>query len=221
MSENDFFIEQPKIVGITENIIDNLHDIISKFGTVDIKEHIIRFASGDVGLGYELYISTSLDGKKMLVTKFFSKISFGGLEYIRTIIGEVFWDKSLTAEESILAIKKIYEFGGITTFKDFKPGKYIVNDIFSSPGIVFMVPPEKNPQELLDQFDYPEKLSIVKSPIGYVIQHKDHLSYTEKRANIVMQILSEKHIDMNDVSKLSFDEVLKMREEIQKRMEER
>lgn len=218
--DDDFFIEKPKIEGITEKIVDNLHDIVDKFGTFDVNENITRFASGDIGLGFELYLSTSLDGKRMLVTKFSSKISLGGLEIIKTIIGDIFWDKCLTPKECNAAIKNIYEVGRMVTFKDFKPGKYVVDDIFSSPGIGFMVPPGKDPQEILNQFDQPEKLTVIKSLYGYVVQHIDHLSYTERRSKIVMQILNEKGIDLNDIGKIGFDDIIKMREEIQKRMEE-
>lgn len=96
--------------------------------------------------------------------------------------------------------------------------KYVVDNVFSKVGSVFMVPEGEDPQVLLSQFDHPEKLVIVEGPYGRSIQHRDHLPHLEKRAKIVMQMLKERNMTTNDVAKLSFDDILKMRKEIEKRM---
>ena len=226
MLKNDFFVEKPSIDNVSEDIINDLYDIIDKFGSIDTEDNMMHFSSGDLGLGYEIHMSSSLDGSVMMVAKSASKITFQGIEFIRTIIGDIFWDGTLTAEEVKNATIKIYELGEgkIVDKFDFKPGKYSVDEIFSEIGTVFMVPDGKDPQKFIKRFDKPEKLIILENPVGIrVIHHRDHLSHVKKRGEIVVQLCKERGIDLSDInesmSKLDFDDIMKLREEIQRRMD--
>ncbi len=100
-----------------------------------------------------------------------------------------------------------------------KSEKYIVDNIFSKVGSVLVIPVDEDSQNILNQFDHPEKLIVSYGPYGYTIQHKDHISYLEKRVNVVSEFLKEKNITAEDVKNLSFCDILSMREEIDKRME--
>ena len=219
MSEDDFFTEKPNIEGVNKDIINDLHNIVDKFGSMDTNDSIMRFSSGDLGLGYEINMSASLDGRMLIITRSSSKITFQGLEFMHTIIGDVFWDRKLTSEEVKNATRKIYDLvdGKMVDKFDFKPGKYSVDETFSEVGTVFMVPNGEQPQKFINRFDKPEELIVTKNPVGVtVVQHRDDLLHIKKREEIVLQVCKERGID---IDKIDFVDVMELRQEIQRRMD--
>lgn len=217
MTLEDFFIGKSDIEGMDQDIITDLYNIVEKFGKIDQEDQIVRFVSGDLGLGYKLSIATSINGDRMLVRKLDMDTN-QEMKLARTIKGDIFWDGSLIVEDIKKAVEKIYQLGD-SACEDYIHGKYITDKIFSSPGTGFIVPPGKDPQNLLNRFDHPEKLIVIRGPFGYIVQRKDHLSYLKRRAEMIMQICKEQNIDLNDIGKLSFSDVLDMRREIEKRMD--
>ena len=99
-----------------------------------------------------------------------------------------------------------------------------MDEIFSEAGTVFMIPDGQDPQKFMNRFDKPEKLIALENHVGIrAIHHRDHLSHIKKREEIVVQLCKERGIDLSDInesmSKLDFDDIMKLREEIQRRMD--
>lgn len=222
-----------KIKGITPELISDIYDIVEKFGIIHEGDQTIDFKSGDLGLGYELYISRSSiqENKNLIVSK---NLVMSQSELIPTKDGLIAWDSTLTVEEVNNAIEKIDElaktFGLIdkdnkrirTEGISDKPlkreeDKYRVDEIFKVPGTVFLVPFGKETEEMLNLFDHPEKLTIVgEHPklVGLI----DDIEYVEKRRNVVMELLKEKGMSMEDVKDIPSDDILNMRKEIETRL---
>jgi len=224
-----------KIKGLTPELISDIYDIVEKFGIIHEDDQTIDFKSGDFNLGYELYISRSSipENKNLIVSK--NLVMSQGSEFIPTKDGLIAWDSTLTVEEVKNAIFKIDElaktFGLID--KDNKrirvegisdkplkreEDKYRVNEIFKVPGTVFLVPPGKETEDMLNLFDHPEKLTIVGDH-PKLVGLTDDIKYIEKRRNVVMELLKEKGVSMEDVKDIPLDDILMMRKEIEKRLE--
>ncbi len=225
--------DEEKIKGITPELISDIYDIVEKFGNIHEEEHTIDFKSGDIGLGYELYISksTTPENRNLIVSKHLV-MSYGS-EFVSYENGFIIWDKTLTVEEVKNAIQKIDEFAKtVGLIRDNKrirvegisdkllkreEDKYRVDEIFKVPGTVFLVPSGKAPEDILSLFDHPEKLTIV-SEYPKLVGLTDDIKYIEKRRNVVMNVLKEKGMDMEDVKDIPLDDILMMRKEIEKRL---
>lgn len=220
-----------KIKGLTPKLLSDIYDVVEKFGTINEDDQIINFSSGDLGLDYKIYISTSTisGNKNLIISK--NVVMLGGTEMIDVNGGYIAWDKTLTTEDVTNAIKKIDELAtkhGLIDcdnkrkkicekFVDKNNDLYRVHEIFKQ-GTVFTVPSGKDPEKMLGLFDHPEKLTIVKEPFGTIIRLKDDTDYLEKRKNIVMELLKEKGVNLEDIRNLSLDDIMEMREEIDRRL---
>ena len=231
MSNEEKIIEE-KIKDLTPELLADIYDITEKFGTLNEEDQIINFSSGDLGLGYKLYISISaiLGNKNLVISK--NVVMLNGSKMVKLKDGYIIWDKTLTVEDVINTINKIDELakkfglmdhdnkrkriGG--NFVEKNTDRYIVEDVFEKQGTVFMVPAGKDPEKMLGLFDHPEKLTIVTEPFGTTIRLKDGTEYLERRKNIAMELLKEKGISIEYVKNLTLEDILEMREEIDKRL---
>lgn len=234
------FIEQPEIPGLSKELIFDLKDIVTKLGKASPRQQKVRFRSGDLGEGLELNISASTkpEDNGLIVTA--SSTTEKGLSRIRTNQGDIMWDNLLTAqdaEESVKRIDNIVRNFGLIDPKTGerkpippdiaieKPGEfnYRVEDVFARPD-TDMPALNDDPKELLEQFDYPERLAIFEMPIdGTTIILEENLPYFEKKERITLDLLREKGIDMADpraFGKLPLEDRLNLRKEVEKRMEE-
>lgn len=225
---------EEKIKGITPELISDIYDVVEKFGHIHEEEHTIDFKSGDIGLEYELYISksTTPGNRNLIVSKHL--VMLYGSEFVSYEDGFIIWDKTLTVEEVKNAIQKIDEFAKtVGLIRDNKRirvmrmsdktlenenDKYRVDEIFKVPGTVFLVPPGKETEDMLNLFDHPERLTIV-SEYPKLIGLIDDIKYIEKRRNVVMEVLKERGMNMEDVKDIPLDDILNMRKEIEKKLE--
>lgn len=233
------FLRPPEVRGLTPALVADTFDITRKWGQVDVDDQLIRFQSGNLGLGYELITSARMEpgspeGLLLIVAK--SAVPLGGMVFIRTDQGIVMWHRQLTSEEAQKAVsvidqnaKKaglISETGERKALSPehsvFMPEKYKTEEVFRESGSSFLVPPGEDPEKYLNRFDRPDDLTIVGMPGGgFSIIKKDQLPYLQRRAQIVHQILAERGININDpslIGKLSAAEILRLREEIQRRL---
>lgn len=226
---------EEKIKDLTPELIADIYDVADKFGTLNEEDHITNFSSGDLGLGHKLYISMStISGNKNLVISK-NVVMLSGSNMVKLKDGYIVWDKTLKVEDVINTINKIDELakkyglidhdnkrkriGG--NFVEKNTERYRVNEIFGKQGTVFMVPAGKDPEKMLGLFDHPEKLTIVTESFGTTIRLKDSSEYLERRKNIAMELLKEKGISIEFVKDLTLEDILEMREEIDKRLQDK
>lgn len=235
------FSRPSEIKGLTPEIANDLYDIVRKFGQVSPEEQAVRFRSGNIGLGFELFITASIkpDNHNMLVRKG-DTVSSANITLVQARRATIMWDRTLSVEEARRAIIRIDEEVALAGLIDPQTKKrkpipaeqainrstvlYAVDSVFTTPDAGFMVLPGQDPRRVLQQFDHPERLEIVLNPMGGVtITLKESLPRLQKRAKIVDQVLREQGIDMTnprDIDRLSLSDIAALRLEIQRRMQE-
>lgn len=233
------FLGRPGVKGLRPDIVEDIHDITRKFGQVDVGDQVIRFRSGNLDLGYELFTSApikplSLKAPILLVAK--SIVPRGGMEFIRTDQGLIIWHKQLTAKEAenvVRVIDRDAKGGGLIDeagkrspfppeLSIANPSKYNVEEVFGRGDASFMVPPGQDPKKFLERFDDPDKLSVVGTPVGgFVIVRKDQMPSLQRREHVARELLLSRGIDINDpgsIGRLSVNEILELKKEIKQRL---
>ena len=231
------FTREVPVKDLTPKIVENLMDILAKWGKVTADDAMVCFQSGPLVTGVEIWISASSDPQKKDI--FVAKSLTPAPLIIETNQGIIFWDRDLKSYEAELAIALIDERAKKTGFVDEPgnriplkpeqsfaiPGKYKVDEVFAQKGAAFMVLPGKDPSKFLKQFDKPEELYVEESPLGgaSILAKKDR-EYHQKRREVALEVL--KKIGFNTANlaeiagQLSFEEVLEIREEIERRLKE-
>lgn len=237
------FIPPTELKGLTPELVNDLSDILYKWGRIDLEEHTVRFGH-QVEPDFQILMSGPLysDSAPLNMLVYKTSIPKKGVHVIETENdqGMILWDKELTVEEAKLATVKIdatgFEAGLIDTqsgerkptpldaavVKEGEKPKLKVAEFFSQRGSV-MSTFDKDPEELLREFDEPERLTVLVSPAGIMsICSKEDVPYFEARERIVGEILNEMGIDMSnleDMDKLTIEKILKLREEVALRLE--
>lgn len=224
------------VKGITPQILTDLKDIASKYGIIDPEDNLSILASEDMHLDSGIYVSTSTkpENKGLIVAK---NKSFVPTMMIRTATAIIFWDPDLTVPEVETFVNQIngftakiglydpvtnQRFAIPTELRLQKGPKYRVEEFFKSPGSVRIVLPGEDPQKALREFDHPELLEVSVDPFGGIaIHHMRDKEYVDKRKKVVTELLEEKGItDKSDIEKLDWKDIVKLREEIEKRLKE-
>ncbi len=226
-------VDNGGVEGLTPEILSDLRDIALKFGLP--KEEKFRFASDELeDLDLELLVSTSSkpDSKTLEVSKTYP---FAPV-IVRTTGDVVFWDPNLTSIQAKKAIEKINEltaeaglYDPITNQRFPMPqelrrssaSQYKVEDYFKERGRVYSVIPGEDPQEILKEFDHPELLEIETNQFGAaIIYPKKDKEIVEERRRKTKDFLEEKGITtMEDLARLSFEDMGKLRKEFQRRLQ--
>ena len=103
-------------------------------------------------------------------------------------------------------------------------GKLMVDETFSTQGGCmpwFPGHPEfPTPESVLEEFDKPEELMVIRTGVGYGIVRKTHLPHLRRRERIANQVLEEHGIlSLEGISVLDIKEAMELRREIEERME--
>ncbi len=237
------FTPPEALEGLTPQTLLDLEDILYKWGQVYVDTQERRFDLQDTGLGFPLYLSGSAmpDSRSMFITK--SSVPDHGLHIFdvesndKEESDQIFWDKDLTVEEAKRSIQVIDAKGLQRGLVDLSTGEriplsaeeayiwkseppyYRVSEVFSNRGSAFMVFPGQDPNEILTHFDHPEELVIQEVPDGgAVIVKRSDIVYLKKREEIVLEILKDRDLDLDDPK--SVDEILAIRDEVNRRLQE-
>lgn len=227
--------------GLTKELLFELYDAAAKWGesvdnnmlgiqvTIDNTTIMIAAHLPTVGLP-GVFVCQTVPGRGYTVTD-------AGAYTIMTrniITGEeaaIIWDRRVSVNEAEVALNTanerarasglILESGERIAMppqepQEFKPPRWRVADVFSSPMNVFFVLPDdpESSERIRAEFDHPELLHIL--PNGSICL-KQSLPKFEKRARIVSEILAERGIE--DLGALSEDEIMAIKEEIARREE--
>ena len=229
------FVERNKVKGLTPSMVFDLYDIVTKFGKVVPEDQTVRYSSGNKGSDSEIFLLASIipGNLDLLVAK--SNIMDHGLEIMRTRRGVVTWDRALTIEgvkKAIIRIDTIASTKGLIDlrtgvrkpispeFSIGKSGRYVVGEIFSGKGHIFVVPLGNDPEEYLRRFDHPEQLTTIPVGKGIAIILKEDLENIRERQRVFSQIIQERGLVFEDLRRLLMDDILKLRADVQRRVQD-
>lgn len=213
---------------ISPELLADLHDCAFKFGVGDASGRTRAIASPDppitVAVNPDPEITTILvsAGSRMTEDAYLGKFAGNGF---------LWWDKHITVEQVIAFIKQVDTFfeargwldpaTGMRTRRvnlvDRKPLKRSVEDTFRIRGAVFpVVSPYQNGEELRNEFDHPERLVLLRNPIGggESLCHIRDREQIEDRQRRAIRALAQ--LGYTDLTKLptSVEEILALRKRI-------
>ena len=222
-----------ELPGLNPELLANLNDLVRKFGIDDpmgVRRISSKFPS-DIGVtvsSEENIASTLVFGEGGQMTE--------GCFSLKLQDGFVLWDK-LVSSNDIKELIRVWDGamkarGGIDSdtgerlrrpYRKGPPEKRSVEQTFSKPGAVMMVTlPYPNAEALISEFDHPEELVTISSPLGGMnICRKSDLPILQRRREVVIEILAIEGISESDIAKLSLDEVLALRKKIDEAMAQR
>lgn len=202
-----------ELSGLTAQILFDLFDIATKWG--DARED--NMIGGTFDKGEDKFIIAAHPAPPGIPGIFISKKSkrLPGMfapdagTFIFETTGNVgiLWDKKVSLREITEAISKIdscFKGKGFVDLKtekrvplpgrEIKPVRYKVSEVFSNPDHIFFVPPDipQTPEEILERFDRPELLEIIRNGCCAFICLKIAVSQILKRRQTLQKLLAEK-----------------------------
>lgn|GEM_PF-3938340 len=214
--------------GLTPNILADLYDIVSKFGTriPDLQIIEMKFSA------FELAVSASMNnGNHCLhifehgkdTARIFLSYGNGHHAIISPEIStdmliaaiKVF-DWALIFDEKMSAEK--IERRNLVAQIDFSKKHYVVEEVFKNGGGFLIM--DGQVEAWKNRFDEPEKLVYFQGALIHIRDLEKH----QKRFNLTMQLIKEMGGDLKNplafFEKLHFNDVIKMRKELDRRMRE-
>lgn len=145
--------------------------------------------------------------------------------------GIVMWDTTLTIDEANTEIARINAKAEELGLYDPKTGerieyhptlparKKLVEEVFSYKGAGVLIPPGKDPMEVLGEFDDPELLIAKALPVGYegfIVVRRTDSKWVDAKLRITNDVFTEKGI--TDISKITREEYEALSNEIARRL---
>lgn len=215
---------------INNEFLMDLHDFTLKFGTENVTEEVCRI---DLLTDITISVSTQKDNLTILIINNDLE-NQRGAHVIALKKGFVYWDKNIPLKVIIFHMINIDHKMRLNGLIDDKTGersnkikniefittKHSVEKCFAKQGSTmpaFIGGP--NAEELRKQFDEPEKIAIINDDLGFEsLCHVRDVDYLNKRKMIVTKLLKEKGISLETISSMKFDDILKLRQEIEEAM---
>lgn len=220
--------------GLTPKLLWDIHDIATKLGTIDAKNQCIDFAF-KLNNGETVRISAPLkEEARFLIGQ--NTVLEGMLSVALKNGNVILWERQLCLKAAKLFVAEVdaaaWEKGlinkttgeRIQTFSFHKgPVRYRVKEVFKHRGSTMPVLlPGHSAKELIEMFDEPEKLMVNKDPLLQIeaICLKEDEDYLQRRREVVFQLLEEKGMRIEQVADMSVEEIIQLREEIDKKLKE-
>lgn len=236
VSDDFRIINNDGIENLQPELIGEVIDLAKKYGELDVKDKMYRLS---LYHPREIHLSVSsvMTNNSLLVIGE-GAVANEGSHVVEYDKGSekyyAIWDNRVEIDDLLLMI---YLFDEDANKKgwvgkngerlrkveriSFSEKLYTVDDVFKKQGScqpVFSDGPSA--QELLRQYDHPEKLAIIKDDFGMEsICHIRDVEYMEKRRLIAMEVLKKHNIGLNDIGTLSLEQIIKLREEIERKSE--
>lgn len=216
-----------ELVGLTPELLANLHDCVSKFGGADHEEQMRRIALNEPN---EIYVGISMrPGNNGISIIGPGAMSSEGSHMFPLPDGIVLWDTRVTVADIQRFIARIdavmAERGAVDketgerrkVETDAPPAQWQVDRIFVEPGMVMAVLPGMDPEAMRQQFDRPDEVAINADPFAgtTVLCHKRDLPLLAERSRVTISVLRRHGITAPEqVQSLPFQRVLEIRREI-------
>jgi hypothetical protein len=222
-------------VGLTNELLVDLHDLVQKFGVIDQVDKVRRIYLDEP---HGIYICAPNDPSKksMVIIGKDRRATEGSylIRYLGAIPEILFWDRRVTVESimsfivAIDIIAKENELIDPVTGKRTQTnmysegGKWEVDDALRESRSVMLVNPHgPSAAQIIERFDHPELLTIMRTMLGgEVIVRKESLDYHQKREQVVLQVLKEEGIslDVKSLISLPFKKVSEIYDKVKQRM---
>ncbi len=231
----DFEIREipEELKGLTADLLWNIWDIVTNFGTLDIPNQRVDFRH-ELKSGEKVGISASIKGgPDFIIGK--TPVFTGTLPIALKNGGVIMWDEQLSLTIAKILVAEVdalaWESGLINktngariktiSFKKSSAKRYRVAEVFKTRGSLMPVfPTGPSAEELINMFDEPQKLMVVNDTLFQLksIALKADADYLERRRQIVLQLLAEQELDISDIGKIDADKIIELREEVNRRL---
>lgn len=226
---------------ITNELLADLHNLASCFGTEDSEEQVKRFFARSPNGVITVGVSMIEGNYSMLVA---SGQMMGPNPLTLNVMGDdnipchVIIDRELTAELLQTLIvntdERASESDGIVDGQrqnlqlSIQPPKMEVNIIFAEPGACIPVLPQEGDtketvfnraKHTILSFDKPEELVVMDHPMsGITIIRKVHLEHIQAREKVAKDLFEERGIDPQNLGDMATEDIVALRTEIDERL---